>query len=400
MKYRRFEQYALILSIAWSIVAGAALLFMTLSLGSSQRQSLLFAARLSAQREILFAREQLNRVADSKNILGFGIYDSDGKASFRQGSAPAVLPDTTTARPEIRESPQRRSVEVIEFFTLSVPDTPDILSLPGQSGGAAAVYIELRIDELFASLAHLEKTMLLSVIAIVASMALALALLIRADSTRIKLKAMEEEAGLADASRALGHELRNALAALRLRLEIIRRTGNASGEDLDAAQGEVQRMTILADRIGDFTRDPKGLPVIMPAIEAVTPVADRESIPVQDSSAGASIRIDVPRFDTALSNLVRNALEAGGPRDGVLMRIEASAQSVRISVLDRGTGLPASFQNALPSTFRTTKPSGMGIGLTIARRFMEAARGSIELQNRQDGGASATIILERVENEQ
>ena len=64
-----------------------------------------------------------------------------------------------------------------------------------------------------------------------------------------------------------------------------------------------------------------------------------------------------------------------------------------ISVRDAGTGLPANVDGRLFEPFVTSKSSGMGIGLTIARSIVDAHRGSLDARNNPDGGATFTLTL-------
>ena len=107
-------------------------------------------------------------------------------------------------------------------------------------------------------------------------------------------------------------------------------------------------------------------------------------------------RANASRLETAVSNLLRNALEAGGPAEEVHVELEPTWREVRIRVLDRGAGLPPGFPAGRFEPFRTTKANGMGIGLSIAGRFVEACGGSLALERREGGGAAATIVLPRV----
>jgi C4-dicarboxylate-specific signal transduction histidine kinase len=68
---------------------------------------------------------------------------------------------------------------------------------------------------------------------------------------------------------------------------------------------------------------------------------------------------------------------------------------VRIFVADRGTGLPAQLDGKLFAPFVTTKPQGLGIGLTIVRTIVDAHGGAISAINNPDGGATFTVTLRR-----
>ena len=103
--------------------------------------------------------------------------------------------------------------------------------------------------------------------------------------------------------------------------------------------------------------------------------------------------MDPERLRSVLENLVRNALEAGGPEEGV--SIEASVVDAKacIDVLDRGTGLESEAVGKIFDPFFTTKSRGTGIGLSVCKRFVEAAGGSISLGRRPEGGCRARVLI-------
>jgi len=95
-------------------------------------------------------------------------------------------------------------------------------------------------------------------------------------------------------------------------------------------------------------------------------------------------------------NLVMNAIDAMAdtPADQrrVTVRNEVTTNSVTVSVRDEGSGLPAS-DDKLFEPFVTTKASGLGIGLTIARTIVEAHHGRLDARNNPDGGATFVMTL-------
>jgi C4-dicarboxylate-specific signal transduction histidine kinase len=100
-----------------------------------------------------------------------------------------------------------------------------------------------------------------------------------------------------------------------------------------------------------------------------------------------------------LVNLVVNAMDAmvatPPARRRVAIRTEVRAADVTVSVRDAGTGLPAHINGAVFTPFVTTKPHGLGIGLTIARKIVDAHGGTIEAHDNPEGGATFTVTLRR-----
>lgn len=96
-----------------------------------------------------------------------------------------------------------------------------------------------------------------------------------------------------------------------------------------------------------------------------------------------------------LVNLLQNAHEAArlAPNGQVLVRARPVANGVRISVADSGTGFPASMRRSAFEPFVTTRDSGMGMGLAIARRVVEAHGGHIAAGQLPRAGAVVSLWL-------
>ena len=90
---------------------------------------------------------------------------------------------------------------------------------------------------------------------------------------------------------------------------------------------------------------------------------------------------------------MKNAHESGSPADQVSLEVRRLHEGVRIDVQDRGPGMnDAVLTNALVP-FYSTKRSGTGIGLALAREIAEAHGGRIQLSNREGGGLSVALEL-------
>jgi signal transduction histidine kinase len=116
-------------------------------------------------------------------------------------------------------------------------------------------------------------------------------------------------------------------------------------------------------------------------IRRVSGLETRTRVEVADGP-NVTIRADRDQIEQLLINLVRNAadaaLETGG---GVSVSWSASSESVEISVTDEGAGISGTANLFIP--FFTTKATGTGIGLTLARQIAEAHNGIITLSARQ-----------------
>jgi two-component system, LuxR family, sensor kinase FixL len=112
----------------------------------------------------------------------------------------------------------------------------------------------------------------------------------------------------------------------------------------------------------------------------------------------ALARIDPVEIEQVIHNLIRNAADAveqAGRLDGrVLVSLKpGSAQDFEIVVADNGTGIPADILPRLFEPFFSSKPDGMGLGLSLCESIVERFDGSIAAENRAAGGAVFTVRL-------
>jgi C4-dicarboxylate-specific signal transduction histidine kinase len=100
-----------------------------------------------------------------------------------------------------------------------------------------------------------------------------------------------------------------------------------------------------------------------------------------------------------LVNLVSNAMDAlaetSPARRRITIRTAVTTAEVELSVSDTGTGVPAKIVDTLFTPFVTTKPHGLGIGLPIAQRIVDAHGGTIAAHENLHGGATFTVTLPR-----
>jgi signal transduction histidine kinase len=132
------------------------------------------------------------------------------------------------------------------------------------------------------------------------------------------------------------------------------------------------------------------------------PQAEASNVRVKTSLLGRSqegeLNGDLDLLSTMLDNLVRNAIRFSPHHGTVDIRAERSDHHVRITVRDRGPGIPDDYVDKIfdrfvqvPST--DGRPRGTGLGLAIAKAVSEAHGGSITVRNCNDGGCEFALTL-------
>lgn len=107
----------------------------------------------------------------------------------------------------------------------------------------------------------------------------------------------------------------------------------------------------------------------------------------------ASVDMDSAQIGQTLINLLKNANEAGSPSEHVQVNVARIGKEWRVDVLDRGSGMTETVMASALLPFYSTKRSGTGLGLALAREIAEAHDGRITLVNREGGGLTVSVWL-------
>jgi two-component system sensor histidine kinase DctS len=118
----------------------------------------------------------------------------------------------------------------------------------------------------------------------------------------------------------------------------------------------------------------------------------RVTIETDFGAAPVTVITDPIQVEQVLLNLFRNSFDALATRDGtrryIHVGVEAAADGsqAEVSVRDNGTGIPPDIADSLFKPFNTTKPEGLGLGLTISRSLVESWGGRLWLAETGPGG--------------
>jgi two-component system nitrogen regulation sensor histidine kinase NtrY len=103
---------------------------------------------------------------------------------------------------------------------------------------------------------------------------------------------------------------------------------------------------------------------------------------------------DAGQMQQVLINLLKNAVEAGGPPEGITVSVtEIPAGAFEVRVEDRGKGMREDVMKNALLPFFSTKPSGSGLGLPLCREIVEAHGGTLSIRPRAGGGISVVCLI-------
>jgi two-component system, NtrC family, sensor histidine kinase HydH len=399
-EYLRHERPVVIILIALYLVLSLAAIL--LIRGEHHRARLLLEYRLERISSALLESYRSEPLSDGldEEISGFGVYHAGGVAVTTFGDAPASI---TIPAPN-RET----TVFTIDYdtSTMTMIRPIGLIGMAGRPGmpgmttrrpaTATYLFVRVRSDDIARQRAAIFVTYLVALAAIAALFAVIGGLQYRNWLYRTRIDSQRNLVHLGEAARTIAHEIRNPLSAVRIQTGILRRVLDPEWrENLDVIDEETGRINDLVDRIRDFLHHPSGEPTDVDARELVEEIAARYgwNVDFDGDSRLVPVRFDHDRLRSVLENLLRNGIEASAPGDPVTVRFERLRSKLRITISDRGVGLPEHSADRLFDPFFTTKERGSGIGLAIAKRFVEAAGGTLAVRPATSKGTEAVVTL-------
>src|SRR5207244_205050 len=122
-------------------------------------------------------------------------------------------------------------------------------------------------------------------------------------------------------------------------------------------------------------------------------LAERVTIDVNVDGDLPPVLLDRSLFARALTNIIENALHAMPGGGTLTIRAIAEAGTVVVTVTDTGIGMDQEALERLFEPYFSTKTTGTGLGLTIAKRNVELNGGTIEVTSQRAVGTTVTIRI-------
>lgn len=215
----------------------------------------------------------------------------------------------------------------------------------------------------------------------------------RAEDLARQVATGERLAAIGRIAAGVAHEIRNPIAAMRLKAEnALAGDTERKGQALLAMLGQIERLDSLLRRLLNITErnEPNLKPVVLGAflescVAAHTERAAVKNITLRHRAHAEQGCFDPEQMRSALDNLILNAIAASPPESQVIITAALQGESLILSVSDQGPGPPPDIREHLFEPFVTGRPDGTGLGLSVVCEVAKAHSGTVELITANNG---------------
>jgi signal transduction histidine kinase len=228
------------------------------------------------------------------------------------------------------------------------------------------------------------------------------AMLERIENTSLKLTRAERFSTIGELATMVGNDLRNPLQGIRNATYSLRK-GTNQVEQSRRMLDEIEKSIIYSDNIvrslveysqelrPELTRTtPKAI-----ATKALLSIEVPNNIHLVDRANDdeTAIKVDSNLLSRALANLIQNAVEAMPKGGNLTVESIPLNGKLEFNVIDTGCGFPEEFKSKIGNPLVTRKARGMGFGLAITKRILEAHGGSLQAESIAGKGSTFKIVL-------
>ena len=216
----------------------------------------------------------------------------------------------------------------------------------------------------------------------------------------------EKQASIDQLSSTLAHEIRNPIAAAK---SLVQQMGEdpTSVENVEYAKVAVEELDRVEKRISHLLRYAKEEDYLFEHVN-LAGVVDAALIQLRAKLDAGGVRIvrhyiggptvnaDKEKLKQVFANIVDNAIDAfaSDARDRcVELFIENGGKRATVRLRDNGAGIPADKLERIFNPFFTTKETGTGLGMAIARKIVEAHEGSVDVVSEPGRGTEFAVTL-------
>jgi len=217
----------------------------------------------------------------------------------------------------------------------------------------------------------------------------------------IQLRRSERYSAIGELATMVAHDLRNPLQGIANAAFILKKSpsmGSKENQVLTLIQKDVKYSDKIVNDLLDYSRDlnlelaqtnPQAL-----VKESLSIVTVPSNVQVQDETKNEpAINVDANKIKRAITNILSNAFDAMPKGGSLVIRSMQVDHKVDLIFGDSGVGMSGEILDKISTPLYTTKAKGMGLGLSVARRMVEAHGGKISVESELGKGTTFIISL-------
>ena len=219
-----------------------------------------------------------------------------------------------------------------------------------------------------------------------------------------ELAVFEREKAWKEMARQVAHEIKNPLTPMKLSMQQLIISFHDKKEDFEkifekltkTILNQIENINQIASEFSGFARMPKlnleKVDLISVINDIIILYSDKSlNVELKSLVVKAEIEADITQLRRLFINMIRNSIQAESTN--IEIKLTKDLNDFMISVKDNGIGILPAFMGRIFEESFTTKEKGMGIGLKLARKFLEEIKGSIELTDSTSAGTTFKILI-------
>lgn len=217
-----------------------------------------------------------------------------------------------------------------------------------------------------------------------------------------KLLKSQRLASIGELSTILGHDLRNPLEAIRTGSYYLRKKYDDEIDDTDRLVFDSIQASVddadkivrdLIDYASDIKLDLRNISAKALVSDALALVSKPDNVAVVDQTEDVTLLVDATRISQVFVNLVKNSFDAMPNGGKLTIKTALKEGMLNLSFTDTGVGMNGETLERMWTPLFTTKAKGMGFGLPICKRIVEAHNGKIHSESQFGVGTTVTVQL-------
>ena len=221
---------------------------------------------------------------------------------------------------------------------------------------------------------------------------------------QIELAELEREGAWKEMAKQVAHEIKNPLTPIKLAIQQLIASHKDKSKDFDKIFKKVTKTTLnqidnlgqIASEFSSFAKMPSiklekldVVPIINDTTNLFTD--DKINIDFDSEASEAIVEADTSQLRRMLINMIRNSIQANAT--DITIRLKAKDDNYSLIIVDNGEGISYEIKDKIFDINFTTKEKGMGLGLKLARRFLEGVNGKIHLVESGSSGTTFEITI-------